>query len=298
MSTKYLYSNGYPFLNPLPETLRQQLRRIEYKKASCILIDGSIGTGKTTLAVEIIDFINEEMKKGEVILLIKEHPQLSLGGKEFTSCFREVHKRGLPVIVYDEAGDFNRRGAISSFNQTINRLFETYRGFKIIVIICLPNFNLLDSSLFINKIPRLLIHITKRNMEYGDYKVYSLSNMNWIRYWYDKLPIGAKNKAYSMVQPNFYGNFKNLPPDKEKALDTLSTYGKKELFKDSERKLRGVMSYSELAVKLGVSLIYTKKLIKKLNIKHQLVQDKRKLFGSNTLDILTDHIQNKYKEEK
>jgi hypothetical protein len=296
MSTKYLYSNGYPFLDPLPNSLIGQLERIDQKKASCIIIDGAIGLGKTTLAKEAMDFINGRMGKGKVLLKIKEHPQLSLGGKEFTSCFRETYKRNLPVIAYDEAGDFNRRGAISSFNQVINRLFETYRGFKIIVIICLPNFNLLDNSLFINKIPRMLIHIKDRNMEYGNYQVYSLSGMSWIRYWYDKLPMGAKNKCYKMVQPNFYGKFKNLPPEEERALDLLSTYGKKELMKDSERKLRGVISYNEIAQKLNISLVYTKRLINELKIKHKLVQDQRKFFDKSVLDILTDRIDEGKKE--
>ena len=291
MSTKYLYGNGYPFLDPLPKNIDKQLERIENKKASCIIIDGAVGCGKTTLAVEIAEYINKKKGKGNLSLQIKKHPQISLGGKEFTGCFREVIKQNLPVIIYDEAGDFNRRGAISSFNQTINRLFETYRGFKVLVIICLPNFTSLDSYFFNNKIPRLLIHITDRGKEYGEYKVYSLYGMNWIRHWYDKLPLGLKNRVYSQTTPNFYGKFKNLTPDRDRELDILSTHGKKEFLNQSEKKLKNILSYSEIAEKINRSVVWVRKTLKDLKIKHKTIIEQKKYFDVGVVDTLLEEFK-------
>jgi len=294
---KLLYSNGLPFTDPLGASIDQQLERIKNKKASCILIDGAIGTGKTTLATHIVNNINEKDKKGKIDLSIKHHPQLSLGGKEFTGCFRVTHKEGLKVIIYDEAGDFNRRGAIRSFNQMINRLFETYRGFKILVIICLPTFHILDSQLFTNNIPRMLIHITNRNSKYAIFKAYSLSGMNWIRYWYDKLPKGASHKCYSKVQPNFYGKFYNLSLADEKALDHLSTYGKKEVLKKAEKDLKGLLCYTDIGEKLGKSVVWVRAALKDLKIKENSIIDRKKCFNKDVLDRLIDY-QDEVKQEK
>ena len=295
---KLVYSNGLPFTDPLGFNIDKQLERIDDKKASCIIIDGAIGMGKTTLAKIVMDYTNKKRNKGPVDLSIKYHPQLSLGGKEFTGCFRETYRLGLKIITYDEAGDFNRRGAIRSFNQMINRLFETYRGFKIIVVICLPTFHILDSQLFTNQIPRMLIHITARNNNYATFKAYSLSGMNWIMYWYDKLPKGAKHKCYSMVQPNFFGKFLNLSREEEKALDTLSIHGKKNLLKKAEKDLKGLITYSEIAEKLGKSVVWVRKSVAVLKIKHKTMMDQKKMFDKGIVDRLIDYQDEKKAEKK
>jgi len=286
---KLYFSNGLPFTDPLGRAIDQQLERIKDRKASCILIDGSIGMGKTTLAKLVMDYVNKKNKSGPVDLSIKNHPQLSLGGKEFTGCFRDTHRKGLKVITYDEAGDFNRRGAIRSFNQMINRLFETYRGFQILVIICLPTFHILDSQLFTNNIPRMLLHITNRNNSYATFKAYSLSGMNWIRYWYDKLPKGASHKCYGKVSPNFYGKFYNLSKADEKALDILSTHGKKNLLKKAEKELRGLMSYTEIGEKLGKSVVWVRAALKDLKINHKAMMERKKMFDKGVVDRLIDY---------
>jgi len=288
---EYVYdSSGLPFDKKLGENVRTLLKRIDEKKASLIIIDGGVGSGKTTLAVHLVNYVNSLRDKSKISLEIKNHPQLSLGGEEFAGCFRVCHNEKLPVIIYDEAGDFSRRGAITKFNMMINRFFETYRGFKILVIICLPNFNVLDNQIFDNQIPRMLIHIEKRNMNQGSYKVYSLSQMNWIRYWFDKLPKGAKHKAYGNVQPNAYGQFKNLSPDMEKALDKLSTYGKKQLLKTSEIKMKGLYSYTDLMKLTNRSQYWISKTLKNAKIKPRTI-DKKRYYDKYALDLLYQEIE-------
>lgn len=285
-SHRTLYDHGLPFSQILAENVKTQIERVDSKRASLIILDGAIGTGKTTLATEIMDYINSVRKLGEVSLEIKKHPQLALGGKEFTGCFRTCHKEGLPVVTYDEAGDFSRRGAITQFNMMINRVFETYRGFKIIVIICLPNFNILDNQLFDNQIPRLLIHITGRSAKYGDFSAYSLAQMNWIRYWYDKLPKGAKHKCFSKVEPNFRGHFLNLPKQREKTLDKLSTFGKTNLLKKTEIDMKGLYDYLTLANQTNRSINWVRDSLKSMKIKEVSIIDQKKYFDKSVLSAL------------
>lgn len=291
--TRYIYDNGLPFGDPLKKAIDQQTERINDRRASLIVIDGAVGTGKTTLAVQIMDYINKINGKEPVSLAIKDHPQLALGGKEFTGNFRACHKLGLPVITYDEAGDFSRRGAITGFNMMINRLFETYRGFKIIVIVCLPSVNVLDSQIFTNQIPRLLLHIPSRNNHQAEIYAYSLSQMNWIRDKFDSLPKGAKHKCYNYVITNFKTHALNLEPGREKKLDKLSTYGKKALLKNTEIEIKGIVDYVQIAREINKSVLVTKRLVKKLQIKHKTIIDKKKYFEKGVISQLIENIREK-----
>lgn len=294
---KYLYEHGLPFSQILAQNLDAQLKRIENRRASLLIIDGGIGTGKTTLAKQIVDYVNQKNKLPPCSLLIKHHPQLALGGKEFSGLFRICHKDNYPVIVYDEAGDFSKRGAISQFNMMINRIFETYRGFKIMVIICLPNFNILDNQLFDNQIPRMLIHIDNRSQYSANLKCYSLNSMNWIRYWFEKLPKGAKHKCYSKVEPNFYAHFLNLPPEQERMLDKLSTHGKTNLLKRTEIEMNGLYDYKGLANETNRSINWVRRMLQAMKITEVRVIDQKKYFDKSVISALFSKID-EIKEEK
>lgn len=290
-STDYVYEHGLPFSTKLGENIDDQLERIDFKKASLVIIDGPVGCGKTTLLIHLCDYINKKKDISETSLKLKDHIQIALGGKQFTSYFRQCHERGYQVSGYDEAGDFSRKSTITAFNQMLNRLFETYRGFKVVVIILLPNFNVLDNQLFDNQIPRMLIHITRRRKKQADFSVYSLAQMNWIRYWFDKLPKGAKHKCYSKVVPNFRGHFLNLPPEREKMLDKLSTEGKKGILLVTEIKLDGLVGYSDISRKVLRNPVWVRNIINQMNIKPDRIIKRKKYFKEHVIDILLDHIE-------
>jgi len=288
------YKNGLFISSSLAKNLKGQRERIKKKLASAMLIDGGVGQGKTTLAVHCVDYHNKLEGLPEMKLDLKDHPQLAMGGEDFTKKFRECHDLKLPAIIYDEGGDFSKRGSLTKFNAMLNRMFETYRGFKIMVIICLPNFNMLDSALFDNKIPRMLLNLRNRD-KYGNYWGYSLSQMNWIRYWFDKLPKGAKHKCYSKCMANFHGQFKNLSPEREKALDRISTEGKRELLKKQEITLSGLITYSQIATKIGRSYDWTKKNICKLKVKEARKIGSLKYFKEEVIEQLNNVLDNKRK---
>jgi hypothetical protein len=280
-----------PFNKELAANIDKQLDRIEFHKASCILIDGPLGSGKTTTAVRITDYVNEKKELPEMNLKISEHPQIALGGGDFNSFFRQAFKQHLPVVVYDEAGDFNRRGAVTRFNMLINRFFEIYRGFKILVIVCIPNFAVLDSHFFENQIPRMLIHMEKKGQYKAKYLAYSLSGMNWIRWYYLKMGVGARHRCYYSVAPNFHGWIQNLPAARDKQLDSLSTRGKDEILSKNERKLKGLVSQTEISQSLGVSLDWVNYHIRKINYKCVSKDKQTKLYPSEIKEILFEQIQ-------
>lgn len=286
---RYLYDHGLPFAKELGKNLDSQIKRIDLNKASLIIIDGGVGEGKTTMGIELADYINEKRGLEKVKLQVKDHPQLALGGEQFVRQLRKCYKEDLPAIVYDEAGDFNRRGSLTRFNAMINRTFETYRTFNIIVILCLPCFHALDNDLFLKGIPRLLIHLDRRSEKYGYFKGYSLYRMFYIRKKMDKMVV--KQFAYQRVNPNLIGNFLDLTIERAKSLDKISTAGKLEVIKKSEIKLEGLLNYKDLAEKVGRSMIWCRKAVAELRIKHKRVINRVRYFDGDVANRLIDFLE-------
>lgn len=252
---RLLYDNGLPFTAGAKKTedgklvhkdrlaynLEKLAERVVMGKATLIIVDGSgLGEGKTTMSVHLADFYT----KGDTVF----EEQLYMGGEAFIKGLRVCFNKGHAVIVYDESGDFDKRGALSRLNKMLSRVFDVYRAFKIIVVLVLPNFLVLDESLFQKNIPRMLIHCEGRTSNQGNFSVYDLSRMLWIRERAKKCVI--KNDAFRMVQPNFRGHFLNLPPDRSDELDRYSTGGKLDVIDVANIKSEGLLSFEELAAKL------------------------------------------------
>ena len=288
-----LYSHGLPFSEVLAWNLKDLDDRVRGKKASLIIVDGGVGEGKTTLIVEILDYINSlhdfpvieiENEKGD------SGPQLSMGGSDFLKKLSVCYDQKLVCIGYDEAGDFTKRGSLSKFNAMLNRTFDTFRGYKILVVLGLPNFNILDNNLFDNQIPRMLLHLSGRSDKYGNFDGYGLDEMNWIRFWMGKWP-KHKSKAYERVIPNFRGHFLDISQTRSRMLDRVSTKNKIKILKKSSIKIEGLISYSELATKVERSTIWAKKAIANLGIKPVRTVDRIKYFEPDVADKLADLIE-------
>jgi hypothetical protein len=276
----YRYKHGLPFEPILAKNIDALVQRIKMGKAVMIIIDGGVGEGKTTLAVHVADYINKDLVDLDV--------QLALGGEQFTGKLKICYERKEVVIIYDEAGDFNKRGALTKFNALLNRVFETFRAFRIIVITVIPDFNKLDNNLFDNKIPRLLLHLSNRKESYGHFRAYSLNNMLWLR-WHMKKQV-VKEAAFKRVQPNFYGWFLNLPPNRAKQLDSISTKGKIEVLGRTSRHLEGLYSYQEIAKKLSRSLNWTKNAIYRLGIAPTKTEKKIRYFDEHAMEVLMEEV--------
>lgn len=277
---RYLYDHGLPFEKRLGLNLDSMNARVDGKKAALIIIDGGVGEGKTTLAVHVADYLG-----GKPIILSE---QLAMGGNDFLKKLRICFQKGHRVIIYDEAGDFNRRASLTRFNAMLNRTFETYRAFKIIVILVLPNFAVLDQDIFDKKIPRLLLDCYNRSMEYGNFRAYSLYRMLYIREKMKKLVV--KPLAFQFTTPNFLGHFLDLPPDRCKALDALSTAGKMKELEGAEIKLSGLLTRADMAQKLVRSVSWVDESLRHLRIKAVKKVDGRAYFPEEVVDRLVDYI--------
>lgn len=282
------YVHGLPFSTKLAENLDALADRVESKKASLIVVDGGVGEGKTTLAVQIANYL----QRGQIVF----EKQLALGGEQLMAKLKVCYENKLAVVIYDEAGDFNKRNALSRFNQILNRVFETFRTFKIIVIACLPNFNILDGNLFDNKIPRLLLHLKGRTSRQGNFYGYSLYGMLWLRFWMKKNP-AIKEDAFKRVHPNFVGHFLDLPPATSKELDGISTKGKLSFLDKGELQMSGLVSYQEIMKKTGKTYEWCRIMIMKLKIKPVRVQKKVRYFNESVIDMLLSEINKRKKEE-
>lgn len=282
------------FSEALAESLDDLDDRVyRLNKAAMIIIDGGVGEGKTTLAIEIMDYLNQRHGLPQVDLTLQGVKQLAMGGEDFGKKLLICQAAGLPVEAYDEAGDFNKRGSLSRFNALINRTFETYRAFKVIVILVLPSFSVLDQEIFDKNIPRLLIRVHSRTQNQGNGKAFSLYRMLWIREKMKKLIV--KTQAYGLVDPNFHIHFKDLSPERSKLLDDLSTKGKIKELKGAEIKYEGLLSYTDLARKVGRSERWVKQACAELKIRSTKQYLRRYYFPADTIDRLLDYLDEKAK---
>lgn len=269
------YSHGLLFSTKLAENLQDQLKRVRIKKASLIIIDGTPGEGKTTLAVECADFL-----QGQHIDFGK---QLAMGGEQLLTKLRVCMEEDLSVLIYDEAGDFSKRGALTKFNQRLIRVFETYRGLKIIIIVVLPDFSILDNALFRIKVPRMLLHCHDRqDFDYGNFDGYGLNEMFWILHHMKKSP--NREFAFTVVEPNFVGHFLNIPTARSNELDSISTKSKKKTLVDQERQVAGMISYLDMEKAMGRSKDWVRREVKKRGIRPARVEKGVWYFHQQVLD--------------
>jgi len=257
---KLFWKNGLKVDSTLQSNLVGCVDRIKSKKASLVVIDGGVGEGKTTLGVVSSLILAKELKQDFDI-----KNQVRQGGSDFLKGMDWCVTNKRNVIVYDEAGDFNTRASLTYFNQNMNRVFETYRALGIIVILCLPSFADIDTSLMKKKIARMLIHCYARTNTYGNYKVYSL----W-RMWYLKakfVKVTVPDDAFRMVNPNFYGRFRDLDPADSEALEVHSISGKKDIIKKGMLQERGFLPIKTIAHKTGYSIETIRRHIKRKKMK-------------------------------
>lgn len=253
---KDTYQNGLKFDNTLAKNLDGSMQRVRARKASCLAVDGGVGEGKTTLAVEMAQYI--EWKHGNEF---DKELQIGMGGKNFMKAIDYAVSKKKKVVVYDEAGDFNTRASLTYFNQNLNRVFETFRATGIIVILCLPSFMDIDTSLMKKGVLRWLVHCHGRTVNYGGYSVYSLDRMWYVKAKFSKLTVPTD--AYRMTAPNFRGWFKDLDTEDRDELNKISMKGKKETIRKSMLEQRGLIDAQEIAKESGYSHESVKKWLQK-----------------------------------
>lgn len=262
MEQRVYNSSGLPFLKPLDTNIQELQERVNRKKASLIIIDGGIGEGKTTLVTHVLDYINS---LNGLPLIDLGGEQLAMGGSDFMNKIRICYDKKMPCIGYDEAGDFSKRGSLTAFNAMLNRTFDTFRAFKCIVVLALPNFNVLDNSLMDKNIPRFLLHLEDRTNNQGNYDCFSLYRMCLLKARINKYKI--KNYAFAKIHPNFKGHFLDLCPERSAQLDEICTKNKLSISQKNQMKLEGLMSIVDMSNKFSNTTRTINNWIKDLKLK-------------------------------
>jgi len=274
---RFFYSNGLHFTDDIKKNVDRAIQRVFIKgKASLIIVDGVQGEGKTTLATQIAEYVSNSQKKEFLMDL-----QYSRGGEQFKEKLAKCYTMKLPGLVYDEAGDFDRKGSMTRYNRDLNQVFQQFRTFKIVVICCLPHFKIIDGSLFTNGIPRMLFHCHDKKKKYSRAKGYSMVRMNKMLHLMRRKNIPA-NEIYKKVYPNFRGSFKDFEPEMSKKLDVLSSTEKFLFLMENQEKL----TQDQLAEKLDRSKNWVYKMLKKKKLSEVLIHKRKKFYDKKALEKL------------
>ena len=280
----FVYDHGLPFSSVLALSIDSLMDRIKRNKASMILIDGNVGEGKTTLGVHVGDYVNKRFGSGTMIDL---HGQLAMGGKDFGEKLLICHDKKEVVLIYDESGDFDKKTTISRFNRNLMRIFEMYRGFKILIILCLPKFYKLENELFEIGIPRMLLHVEDRSMRQGNFRAFDLEQMYYIKHHAQKIIV--KPKCYDFGIPNFYGHFLDLPPDRSAELDRISVANKRKEVKKTVYDVKNRVTLEMIAKHFGVSTFWVRQRLKMLDdIGDVKIFEKKKWYEKTILERIEE----------
>ena len=287
-----LYSNNTPFDKPelIDKNIDSAILRLRDRQPQVIIIDGGQSTGKTTLSILLMDRFNKHINQVEVNLNEKENIQYAFGGEQLIRKLPLCQQEDKTVITYDESGDYNRKGALSRFNKTMDRAMDMIRIFQVAIIIVCHDFTKLPRELLDKKIATMLIHCKQRSpgSGYANAQVYDYSGMCWVQY-YRKTEV-VPELAYNKVYPNFHFRFKDLSPERSIKLHQLGSIQKKLTFEMTDIKIQGLVNFKELGYKTGMSEAWVKQQIRKLKIKEESIYKKKKYYNPLVADMLSKKI--------
>lgn len=233
---RYLYDHGLPFPKDLAEDVILPIITNLKRVPAVLIIDGAPGTGKTTLAVQIADYVNSLQNQEPVALASRTNKQLAFGGRDLSIKAEQASEAGYKVVIFDEA-DYDKRNWASTFNKNLSAFFREYRSLEILIIVIIQNVAWLDNRIWELGAVQGVIHLYDPEDNFTRYQIYDLENLSYLLYRMDKLGMYARRKAYSFCHGYKRGQFLPLFPDRQKALDRLSDRQKKESRKKKIKKI-------------------------------------------------------------
>lgn len=290
------FENGLPFkseetliiknerIDALQGTLDKIYERRLIRLPSLIIIDGGSGQGKSTIAIEVLEYFNKKQELPIIECNLKGN-QYSKGGKEFTKKIKLASEEGFCSMAYDEAGDFNRKTTLSRFNRNLDMVFNQFRVYDIIVVLIVQSVGYIENDLFTKGVVRMLINCYgRKGIIKSNYRCYELDRINYLRQAIKKevTPI----KAYQKVSANIYGQFYNISTKRDQELHEVGYKKKDEDISQGDINLDGLIDYETISHKIGLSLFTTKLKINKLKIKPERFYKKKAYFKQNIINIL------------
>lgn len=216
----------------LQEDLDYLMWRIANKYPGGVTIDGSTGTGKTTLAAQCIDYCTRQQ--------MDFSKQLALGSKHSRQILINCHEQMFGAMAFDEAGDFQRRKAMHKDNIAQSQVFDMARVLMIPIFIVLPHIGKLDNSIKDHDFVWMHLHVFTRTEEGAVVGVYDRKNISLLLQYYDDKNITDKMAIYNIVNPNYYCVCKNISKERADDLNAVTLAYKinkiKELDEDEDEK--------------------------------------------------------------
>jgi len=283
----YCKATQTPFDNSvITMNLDKIMLRITKKNlASVIIIDGGLGLGKTTLAVQLGSYWQGSP--------INFNDQIALGGGQLMEKLLICHEKKLKVLIYDEASDFNRRGALTKFNADLNRVFDVCRAFKIIIIIVLPSVKVLDNDLFHKGIVRCLFHVADKGLTYNLNWAYSADRVAYLmRALKDSKKNPLPSKCYTKVFPNFTFRTYNLTNARADELEKCSTASKLDVLEQNVVRLNGLVNTGQIAKLVAMSKPWVVKCIRDNGMLPQTINKRIKYFNAEQVELVRSKIKN------
>lgn len=285
---RLVYNHGLPFNQLIADNIDDLMSRIKRNKASLVVVDGGVGEGKTTFAALMGDYINIRYGNGRPLEF--EGPQMAMGGKDFGEKILVCHDNKLLVLVYDEAGDLDKKTTMSRFNRNLMRIFEMYRGFQILVILALPRFWKLENEILDLGIWRMTIHCEDRTENYGNFRVFDIEQTYYIKHHATKIIV--KPKCYDFGMSNFQGHFLNLPPERCKELDRVSIAAKRRETKKTVYDVKNRVSVEMIANAFDKSIRWVQLKFKELEgeeiLSDVVTLDKKKWYKKDIINIIDE----------
>ena len=231
------YNNGLKWNRDyFTENIDEQVIRTKNNHPSVIVLDGLYGQGKTTLGVEMGDYISKEHYNTTFDI----DKQLGKGINDFLESINWCIANNKNVCIFDEAGEFSKKGTMTRLNKLLNRVFEVFRATKIVLIICVPSIQDLDDSQLKKGLVRFLVNCYGRTTQpFSKLRVYDIERIFYIKHYMKKEVVPAK--AYSKVRPNFHGYFKDLDANVREDLRILDLKDKKGILKDKYFEAKGLI---------------------------------------------------------
>lgn len=269
--------------------LTQWIKRIKGKKAAFIVIDGTVGEGKTTLATHILNIAMQIWNNNKEDIKFKDY--LYTGKEEFIAGLNEQLSNNRHGILYDEAGDYNKQTYRTNQGIEVSRNFEICRVYKLFTILTLPSFFDLPNHLFTSNYVRAVIHCHSRTMSHGKFSLYSLPTCLYMRDYAQK-HTAKRNQAYSIFQPNFRGNWYNHTPEKDKELEDLTMKKKLDISIQTSVRLNDWTNYKEITRETGYTQKHIRNTLKEMKIEPVKIIRKVKYFDKKDIKALYKRLKN------
>lgn len=158
-----------------------------------IVIDGQEGFGKTTLAMQTALYLDPTFNLDRVVFTMDDFIEAA-----------ENAKKGEAIVFDETMGYLSARGAMSSFNRKLIKVFSEMRSRNLFIILNIPSFFELDKYPAIHR-STFLCHVYRRGF-FGGYNYVKKKNL---------YIFGKKYYSYSNPKANFIGKFpKYFPFDK------------------------------------------------------------------------------------